>query len=261
MEVSCKVTLISHTPFPQNLVASAAKLCYSSSDIEDITNNVESINTDDYIEKLLSMGHDSPFEHITFTFGIEGVSRSFLAQITRHRIASYSVQSQRYVKCGNGIDDFNFAVPPSISEDADILKVYRDTMVNSINSYNTIADALEEKYLNNHPNCTPSFAKSLRKKAIEDARFVLPNATETKMIVTFNARSLFNFFKLRCCNRAQWEIRAVAMEMYKLAYAVCPHIFANAGPSCVSSGKCSEGQFTCGSSNMVKNKFDNIKNK
>lgn len=254
MKVSCKVTLIEHTPIPQTLVASAAKLCYSNSSIDDIVDDTLSSNSDKYINRLMMMGHHSPFEHVSFTFGIEGVSRSFLAQITRHRIASYSVQSQRYVDCGQG--DFNFIVPPSIQGVPELEAEYNNAMKTAIDTYNHIADELEMRYIEENPTANKS---ALRKKAIEDARFVLPNAAETKMIATFNARSLFNFFSLRCCKRAQWEIRDVAMKMYKLVYNIAPDIFGQVGPSCVSSGKCTEGKMSCGSPNIVIDEFNNIK--
>jgi thymidylate synthase (FAD) len=97
------------------------------------------------------------------------------------------------------------------------------------------------------------------KKANEDARFVLPNACETKMVMTMNARSLYNFFAIRCCNRAQWEIRALAKEMYALVYAVAPTLFASAGPSCVASGKCPEGKMTCGQMKAVQAEYAALK--
>lgn len=258
MEVSCKVTLLQYTPFSEDLIASAAKLCYSGATIESITEKAKEDDNGKYINKLMSMGHESPFEHASFTFGIEGVSRSFLAQITRHRIASYSVQSQRYVESGDE-GTFQFVIPPSIKKYPSLELLYKESMDNAIKTYNLLADNLEEKYLEENPNCTDKQASAFRKKAIEDARFVLPNAAETKMIATFNARSLFNFFRLRCCNRAQWEIREVAMQMYKLVYAIYPDIFKHAGPSCVSYGSCHEGCFTCGKPDIVRHEFYALK--
>jgi thymidylate synthase (FAD) len=95
------------------------------------------------------------------------------------------------------------------------------------------------------------------KKANEDARFVLPNACETKIVVTMNVRSLFNFFRHRCCSRAQWEIKAVADEMLKLCREVAPNVFKNAGPSCLA-GKCPEGKMTCGKINEMKEFYRNL---
>jgi len=206
---------------------------------------------------LSDLGHESPIEHISFTFGIEGVSRSLLAQITRHRIASFSVQSQRYVKK----DNFIYITPPAISENREINNIYEKSILDSFEQYNKIADMLSEKYYNEFINSGVSEKQArskAEKKAIEDARFVLPNACETKMVVTMNARSLLNFFRLRCCNRAQWEIRAVAIEMLKLCYKTAPSIFSAAGPACCN-GSCSEGKMSCGKMSEVKKTFSKIK--
>ncbi len=239
-----KVTLLEYTPAPQRLVAAAAKLCYSSSAGEELLAGIDDESASDFIDMLSDLGHQSPIEHASFTFLIEGVSRSLLAQITRHRIASFSVKSQRYVKEGQ----FEYIVPPHIAADEEALKVYIKSMEDAQASYNRLADILEKK----HYEAMLSEGKSEReakraasKKAIEDARFVLPNACETKMIVTMNARSLHNFFRLRCCNRAQWEIRGVAVDMLKEVKRVAPALFKNAGPGC-ARGACTEGKMSCG---------------
>ena len=184
------------------------------------------------MQRLNDVGHASPIEHASFTFGIEGVSRTFLAQVTRHRIGSFSVQSQRYVR----LEDFRYVIPPeieaipearaqfiaSMNDDA---KKYLELVQTLENAHTArlMADGLDEK---------AARAKA-SKQANEDARFVLPNACETKMVMTMNCRSLQNFFNLRCCNRAQWEIRAVADEMLRLVLPLAPHIFASAGPRCL----------------------------
>lgn len=251
-----RVTLIENTPNPEKIVAAAAKLCYSDSSCENIMNGLTDEKTASFVKMLAELGHESPIEHISFTFGIEGVSRTLLAQITRHRIASFSVQSQRYVKKNN----FVFITPPAISEDPDTNKIYTDAMNSAFDAYNKIADSLSEKYCKKfiEEGMSENKAKSkAEKKAIEDARFVLPNACETKMVVTMNARSLYNFFRLRCCNRAQWEIRNLAVEMYKLCVKAAPVLFANAGPSCVH-GDCTEGKMSCGNAAQVKNEFKQI---
>ncbi|MGN0621745.1 MAG: FAD-dependent thymidylate synthase [Porcipelethomonas sp.] len=253
------VTLIEHTPNPEKLIAAAARLCYSDSSCEDIMDGMTDEKTADFVKMLAEIGHESPIEHVTFTFGIEGVSRSLLAQITRHRIASFSVQSQRYVKKNN----FVFITPPEISADPEIEKLYLKSMNDSFDAYNKIADTLSEKYYSEYTadGMNEKRARSkAEKKAIEDARYVLPNACETKMVVTMNARSLVNFFRLRCCSRAQWEIRELAVEMYRLCIKAAPEIFANAGPSCVS-GSCSEGKMSCGMADKVRRKFEEIKSK
>lgn len=254
-----KVTLIQNTPNPEKIIAAAAKLCYSDSSCENIMNGLTDEKTNNFIKMLADLGHESPVEHVTFTFGIEGVSRTLLAQITRHRLASFSVQSQRYVKK----DNFIFITPPSISSNPEIEKMYIKSMNDSFTAYNIIADNLSKKYYNEflEAGINEKQAKSkAEKKAIEDARFVLPNACETKMVVTMNVRSLMNFFKLRCCKRAQWEIRALAMEMYKLCFKTATLLFINSGPSCVC-GNCSEGKMSCGMSAQVKEEFDKIKEK
>ncbi len=252
-----KVSLIQYTPEPEKLIAASAKLCYSESGCENIMDGLDKEKTTNFVKMLAELGHESPIEHVSFTFAIEGVSRSLLAQITRHRHASFSVQSQRYVKQNN----FIYITPPAISSDNKINEVFEKSMNDSFESYNKIADMLESKYFeeNVSSGMSEKQAKSTaEKKAIEDARFVLPNACETKMVMTMNARSLYNFFKLRCCNRAQWEIRALATEMYKLCYKVAPTLFANAGPSCCSGG-CAEGKMTCGRIEEVRSNFKNIK--
>ena len=193
---------------------------------------------------------------MTFTFGIEGVYRSFLAQVTRHRIASFSVQSQRYVRQ----DHFVFVTPPAIAAEPELLREYENAMQQSIDSYNRLADALAAKYVPEFlaQGCTEKAARTkAEKKAIEDARYVLPNACETKMILTMNVRSLRNFFRLRCCNRAQWEIREVATEMLRLCCEVSPALFRTAGPSCYCGG-CTEGKMSCGKAKEVREKFEVI---
>lgn len=240
-----KVTLLTHTPEPQKIMAAAAKLCYARAGIDTVMDGLTPEKTADFIDMLSGLGHESPMEHMTFSFGIENVSRSLLAQITRHRMASFSVQSQRYVAEMN----FEYITPPQIADNKDASAIYVKTMEDISKSYNALADILKENNIKDGMD-----PKSAEKKAIEDARYVLPNACTTKMIVTMNARSLHNFFKLRCCNRAQWEIRLLACKMYKLVKEVAPNVFENAGPACVN-GKCSEGRMSCGKADEVRAKF------
>lgn len=252
-----KVSIIQHTPEPEKLIAASAKLCYSESGCENIMDGLDDKKTQDFVKMLAELGHESPIEHVSFTFAIEGVSRALLAQITRHRHASFSVQSQRYVKQNN----FIYITPPEIAADSEANEIFVKSMNDSFESYNKIADKLAEKYVEEYIASgmnEKDAASKAEKKAIEDARFVLPNACETKMVMTMNARSLYNFFKLRCCNRAQWEIRELATEMYKLCYKIAPTLFASAGPSCVC-GSCAEGKMTCGQIENVRKKFNNIK--
>lgn len=251
------VTLIAYTPFPEKVISASAKLCYSDTSATDLMEGLTDEKTKSFLEMLNDIGHQSPIEHATFTFGIEGVSRTLLAQITRHRIASFSVQSQRYVKKSN----FVYITPPAIANDERALEVFNKSMQNAFDDYNTLADILESKYFEEFKSqgLTDKVAKSkAEKKAIEDARFVLPNACETKMVVSMNARSLMNFFSLRCCNRAQWEIKNVADKMLKLCYDVAPTLFRNAGPSCLC-GACPEGKMSCGKCNEVRKFYEDLK--
>lgn len=251
-----KVTLLEHTPNPEKLVAAAAKLCYSSSDIDGLMEGLTQEKTEKFIEHLLSLGHESPIEHVTFTFGIEGVSRALLAQITRHRIASFSVKSQRYVV----EEQFSYVTPPEI-ECCPEAKAFFDEIMEEIQQkYDRLTELLSETHYRRflaEGEDEKSARKRAEKMAIEDARFVLPNACETKMIVTMNARSLYNFFRLRCCNRAQWEIRELATQMLALVRRAAPGLFAEAGPTCVS-GACSEGGMTCGKAAEMRAKFKNL---
>ena len=247
------VELLAYTEGCEKIAAAAAKLCYSSSGIEDILDGLTEEKTESFLKKLSDLGHESPIEHVSFTFGIEGVSRSLLAQITRHRIASYSVKSQRYVREG----DFAYVVPPEIAADEDALGLFEETMRRDQEVYDQLVEILSNKKTKQliAEGMSEKAARSAASKlANEDARFVLPNACETKMIVTMNARSLMNFFHHRCCSRAQWEIRALADEMLKLVREVAPTLFSHAGPSCVGSA-CPEGKMSCGKAAQMRKKY------
>ena len=251
-----KTRLLAHTPEPEKLVASAAKLCYSSSSIEELQQKQTEKSVQVFVTMLTEIGHESPLEHISFTFGIEGVSRPLMAQLTRHRIASYSVQSQRYVKN----QEFTYILPPEIENIPEAKRRFLAAMEQSQAHYDKITGILIEKHkkgLMNLGTDEETAGKAAEKMAIEDARYVLPNACETKIICTFNARSLMNLFELRCCNRAQWEIRKLAIEMLKLVLTAAPNIFANAGPSCFK-GPCKEGKMCCGKFKEVREFFENI---
>lgn len=252
------VQLIAYTPNPEQVVAAAAKLCYSPVGISEIMEKMSGENAHRFITRLGSLGHESPFEHVSFTFAIEGVSRSLLAQITRHRIASFSVQSQRYVR----LDDFQFIIPPEIEDDPTSKALFLDAIKKQGEEYLALTANLQARHkakLMVQGLDGKSAEKKAEKLANEDARFVLPNACETKMVVTMNARSLKNFFRLRCCNRAQWEIRALAEEMFKLVYPVAPSIFDSAGPGCVSTGRCTEGAMCCGHQAEMTSKYNKVK--
>ncbi len=253
-----KVYLLAHTPIPEHTIASAAKLCYSSSTISNLRENLTDESAAKFVEMLSEIGHESPIEHASFTFGIEGVSRALLAQITRHRMASFSVKSQRYVREGA----FEYVTPPEIAELPEAKKIYDEIMTEDQKKYDALTEILKEKHIKsflNEGKDQKTAERLAEKKAIEDARFVLPNACETQMIMTMNARSLHNFFKHRCCNRAQWEIKDVADQMLALVLQVAPELFKNAGPSCVRGG-CSEGKMTCGKAKEIKEFYGSLKN-
>ena len=242
-----KVELLTYTPDAEKIIAAAAKLCYSKVGVDDILEGLTPDKCENFIKMLMSLGHESPVEHASFTFAIEGVSRTLLAQLTRHRIASYSVQSQRYVDKEN----FEYIMPPAIAEIPEAKEIFEKAMENDRETYNKLSGILCEKYITNMD------VKDAKKKAQEDARYVLSNACDTRIIITMNVRSLYNFFELRCCNRAQWEIRELACEMLRLCKGVCPLLFAAAGPACVRGG-CSEGAMTCGSAKEIREKFKNM---
>ena len=252
-----KVTLIAHTPEPEKAVAAAAKLCYSPASIDDIREGLTDEKTASFVDMLASIGHESPIEHVSFTFGIEGVSRACTHQLVRHRLASYSQKSQRYVSEGG----FEYIVPPEIAACEEAAALYKKAMAEDQEYYEKIAEILMEKHkaaFVAEGMDEKSAARAAEKKAIEDARFVLPNACETKIVVTMNARSLLNFFRHRCCNRAQWEIRDVADQMLKLVCEVAPNLFKKAGASCVS-GPCPEGKMTCGKMPQMREYFEKLK--
>ena len=236
-EVHPNVTLIRYTPAPEELVALAGKLCYSPATLEDLAEGIAEKDQTD-------MGHLSPIEHASFTFGIEGVSRTLLAQITRHRIASFSVQSQRYVALGGEDAGFDYIVPPAIQALGE----------EEVAEYHRQMETMDQWYQEWRIKLGGGKASN------EDARFVLPNAAATRIVMTMNARELIHFLSLRCCNRAQWEIREVAWKMLELAYSAAPSLFSNAGPSCLS-GKCPEGKMTCGKMAEIRARHDALKSK
>lgn len=253
-----KVILLAHTPNPEHTVASAARLCYSSSNITDLMDSISDEKAASFVEMLSEIGHESPVEHASFTFGIEGVSRSLLAQITRHRMASFSVKSQRYVREGS----FEYVTPPEIAADAEAKKIYDEIMAEDQAKYDRLTEILKQKHIKTflaEGKDEKTANRMAEKKAIEDARFVLPNSCSTQMVLTMNTRSLLNFFRHRCCNRAQWEIQDVANQMLALVSQVAPNLFKNAGPACVRGG-CSEGKMSCGKAAQVREYYKELKN-
>lgn len=228
-----KVVLLAYTEQPEEVVARAGRLCYFPSNISDLKKAITKAKAKDMIMKLSESGHLSAFEHASFTFGIEGISRACSHQLVRHRIASYSQQSQRYVTFG---ENFEYIVPESIKKNKKILKKYQDAVLYAKRIY----DELIEEGIHK-----------------EDARYILPNASETKIIVTMNARELLHFFTLRLCKRAQWEIREMAKLMLKEVKKVAPNLFYNAGPECIRT-RCPEGKMSCGKSFEIKKELSKI---
>jgi thymidylate synthase (FAD) len=216
-----KVNLIEYTKNPERVVAMAARLCYSPIGAEELSEKMTEEQVNKLVGKIVSLGHASTLEHVSFTFAAEGISRVLSHQLVRHRIASYSQQSQRYVS----EHDFEYILPPTIAADIKAKEKFEQLMGQIRSTYDELVSLGVAK---------------------EDARYVLANATETKVVMTFNARSLQHFLELRCCNRAQWEIRQMANMMLVEVKKVAPLLFKNAGASCVVTGRCPEGAMTCG---------------
>ena len=214
-----KVVLLNYTKDPDQICAAAAQSCYSEKPASELFEETSGERAKKMIKKVADMGHLSVVEHAYFTFSIEGVSRALTHQLVRHRIASYSQQSQRYVN----MDKAMYVVPPSIASDPEAKAAYTKAMDEAWAVYRKLAKKVEK----------------------EDARYVLPNACHTNITVTMNARELWHFFSLRCCKRAQWEIRAVAWRMLQEAKKAAPILFESAGPGCYR-GPCPEGAYACG---------------
>lgn len=227
------IELLHHTPEPERTAALAARLCYSPTGLAELKEKIGSGDIRQFIDKIMSLGHHSVLEHASFTFGVEGISRVTSHQLVRHRVASYSQQSQRYV---SHVERFDAVVPPSIDSNEEAKRIFDFTVGVVHQAYKQLVEMGVQP---------------------EDARYLLPNATETKVIITMNARELLHFFKLRCCMRAQWEIRSMAVGMLKLAKQAAPTIFRDAGPGCVA-GPCPEGEFCCGRTAQVRKQFRSL---
>ncbi len=230
--MAMRVQLLTHTPEPEKVVAAAARLCYSASTIENLMAREQS-EQETLLRKILELGHLSVLEHAVFTFGVEGISRACSHQLVRHRLASFSQQSQRYVSHS---DRFEAVTPPSLADAPELAS-----------RFEAMLDGIHELYREMIEAGIPA----------EDARFLLPNAATTKIVITMNARELRHFFLLRCCRRAQWEIQLMAKEMLRQARSIAPMLFAKAGPGCVD-GPCPEGQMTCGAITEVRQEFSEL---
>ncbi len=187
---------------------------------------LKSVIPEDLTEKEL-------LPHLTYVYAIEGISRACSHQLVRHRTASYSQQSQRYIPVRRLRE--RVVIPPSVSEKA--LDEYLSLIEGASDAYEGLVD---------------------RGVPREDARFVLPNATETSLLFTVDGRSLFHFFGIRCCNRAQWEIRALADRMLAEVRREEPALYNRAGPYCYQLGCCPEGRFTCGKMGEVTERYGNL---
>jgi len=223
------VELLIHTPEPEQVVAAAARLCYSNASIGELMEKSRR-DRQEFLAKIMSLGHHSVLEHVSFTFGVEGISRACSHQLVRHRLASYSQQSQRYVSHKTR---FSAVTPASIAAKPELNRRYQQLLDEIHQFYGEMLDA---------------------EIPAEDARFLLPNAAMTKIVVTMNGRELRHFFALRCCRRAQWEIQELAKRMLKLVKPVAPTLFAKAGPGCLS-GPCPEGKMTCGQAAEVRDEI------
>lgn len=215
------VELLYHTPDPERAIATAARLCYAPVGAAELMETMPDDRMHSVLSTIMASGHYSTLEHASYTFAIDGVSRALTHQLVRHRIASFNQQSQRYVKFTKGV---NVIKPHTVAADGEASAVFDE--------------AIEA--------CTQAYEKLLAAGIpAEDARYLLPNAAESKIVVTMNVRELLHFFELRCCNRAQWEIREMALRMLELAKPTAPFIFMDAGAPCVH-GACPEGKMTCG---------------
>ncbi|TDB38751.1 MAG: FAD-dependent thymidylate synthase [Actinobacteria bacterium] len=215
------VKLLYHTPDPERAVAAAARLCYAPVGAAELVESMSDEAVRKVLRTVISSGHLSTLEHASYTFAIDGVSRALTHQLVRHRLASFNQQSQRYVR----YDAAPVMIePPSVAGDTTAHEIFAEASAAAFEAYGRLLDA-----------GVPA----------EDARYLLPNAMETKIVVTMNIRELFHFFELRCCKRAQWEIRDLALRMLALAEPTAPYIFLDAGAAC-RRGPCSEGKMTCG---------------
>lgn len=258
-----KVKLLSHTNNPEKVIAMSGKLCYAGCNIDELEENLTPEEIERFINMLIRINHQSPLEHASFTFAVEGISRVAEQQLTRHRIASYSIQSGRYVSRDNA----EFTVPEDIKEYDYLNEEYNDFCNAAKNTYKYISDSLLTQYCYEYLVNTikeydediqqdETFIHSVmredhkkeynafKKKAIENARMVFPNSLQTKIIFTMNLRTLINFFEHRCCFRAQEEIRELANEMLKICKKEFPLLFNKLGASC-KKGYCPEGAMQC----------------
>ena len=228
--VRLQVKLLEMSDDPLSLLYVAYRQCYSAQWAGDMWGEDEGEKRQDaFIREMMRSGHDSPLEHVKFTFAVAGVSRALTHQLVRYRVASYSQQSQRYVD----MREFGYVIPPSIAGDEPLRTEFEHCMEEIQKCYQVLLDRFAEKGVTGE-------------RAHEDARFVLPQAGESKIVVTMNCRELLHFFSQRCCQRAQWEIRALADRMLEICREKLQPVFENGGAKCKRLGYCPEGKFSCG---------------
>jgi len=226
-----RVTLLAHTPDPEHVVGSAAQTSFKDKPPTEIFAKTTTEKAQKVLKRVMGYGHVSVIEHATFTFAVEDISRVAEVQLVRHRIASYTIKSGRYNKTHCDV-----VIPSSIAKNEQAKK-----KVNDFIEYNT--KLIQELLDMGIP--------------FEDARMLSPQGIKTNIVFTMNARELLHFFSLRCCRRAQWELRQLADDMLKEVKKVAPTIFENAGPNCVKLGYCPERELKPEDCNIVeiKNKY------
>ena len=215
------VELLQYPDNPERAVATAARLCYAPVGAKELMETMPPERVQSVLSTIMKSGHFSTLEHVSYTFAVDGVSRALTHQLVRHRLASFNQQSQRYVKFTEGVETVK---PDTVSRDEEANRIFDEAINAVLEGYQKLLDA-----------GIPA----------EDARYLLPNAAETKIVITMNIRELLHFFSLRCCNRAQWEIREMAHRMLALVKPTASYIFMDAGAPCVR-GTCPEGKMTCG---------------
>lgn len=215
------VELLQYPENPERAVATAARLCYAPVGAAELMETMPPERVKSVLSTIMKSRHFSTLEHVSYTFAVDGVSRALTHQLVRHRLASFNQQSQRYVKFSDGVETVK---PHTVEENEEASRVFDEAIEAVIEGYQKLLDM-----------GIPA----------EDARYLLPNAAETKIVITMNIRELLHFFSLRCCNRAQWEIREMAHKMLELVRPTAPYIFMDAGAPCIR-GDCPEGKMTCG---------------
>lgn len=185
-----RIELVQATDNPIELISTIASICYGKE---------EAIYPLKLVNSLFKSGHHSVFEHVYYTFKIEGISRVCLAQLTRHRHASFTVRSQRY--CNES--DMDYIIPNNILNNKLLNKAYEDTIAIAYQTYDYLIDCGVKK---------------------EDARFILPEANTTELYISLNLRELIHINELRTSKSAQWEIRDLVSKMVEAVLIISPDL-------------------------------------